>query len=188
MDKMKRFILASASPRRRDILKREGFSFEVIPSDKEGEDFGGYPEKLAVEKAIVKAEDVFGREGKGTVVLGADTVVFFDGRIIGKPADAKEAEKTLKTLSGNTHEVVTGYALIAEGRRKTGFCVSKVEFNDLSEETIRDYIASGLWKGKAGAYGIQDGFPLVKGYEGDRDNIVGLPVGEIKESIEEFLK
>ncbi len=185
---MKRFILASASPRRKKILEREGFSFEVTPSDKEGADEGDDPEKLAVLKAVAKAEDVFSRSGKGAVVLGADTVVFFGGRIIGKPKDETEARKTLGTLSGKAHKVVTGYALLGENKRVTGCSVSTVIFNELSEETLESYIASGLWKGKAGAYGIQDGYPLVKSYDGDFDNIVGLPVGEIKESIEEFLK
>lgn len=186
---MKKFILASGSPRRKDILEREGYSFTAITSDKEGVNDGfTSPEKLAVLHAAQKAQDVFDRFGEGTVVLGADTVVASGGKTLGKAKSSEEAREMLRSLSGKSHEVYTGYALISADMRETGSVKTTVTFNELSEKTVDDYIKSGLWQGKAGAYGIQDGFDLVKSYEGDYDNVVGLPIKQIEESIKEFLK
>ncbi len=188
---MKTLILASSSPRRKDILLREGYSFSVIPSDKEEiEDKNLPPEKYALSCAIKKTQDVFSKveDKHSTVVLGADTVVSLDGQILGKPKDEKEAEEMLKNLSGKTHEVYTAYVFLSGNLRESGFIKSIVEFNSLTKADIDEYLKSGLWQGKAGSYGIQDGFNLVKRYEGDFDNIVGLPISEIKEDLEEFLK
>lgn len=186
---MKKLILASASPRRREILENAGFDFEVSTSEVEETMKGLSPEKTAVANACKKAEEVFQRfSGKDAIVLGADTVVAFQGRIYGKPYSEEDAKKTLRELSGNTHEVITGYCIIADGMRECGSVVTKVTFNRLSESDIDRYIKSGLYADKAGSYGIQDGYGLIKEYSGDRDNVVGLPLKEIENTLKEFLK
>ena len=186
---MSKLILASGSPRRKEILAREGYSFDVIKSDKE-DSFDKFcpPEKFSVRCAISKAFDVYSHGDKSCVVLGADTVVSIDGILLGKPKDREDAERMLRTLSGREHAVTTGYALFTEGFSETGSVTTKVLFENLSDETINAYLGSGLWQGKAGAYGIQDGFPLVKSYEGDYDNVVGLPITEINKTLSLLLK
>ena len=185
---MKNFILASGSPRRKEILSREGYKFEIIPSDKEDAfDKTCSSKKFPVRCAISKAADVYSRSGKQAVVLGADTVVSIYGEILGKAADRDEAEKMLRKLSGKKHVVTTGYAVLTENFSETGSVDTEVMFNDLSDETINAYLDSGLWKGKAGSYGIQDGFPLVKSFSGDRDNVVGLPISAIKPTLDLLL-
>lgn len=186
---MKKLILASASPRRKQILLDAGYEFDIITSDKEGEiDKITPPDKFAVRCAINKGEDVFSKLDGDFVVLSADTVVVFNGKIYGKPIDKADAERMLKELSGKTHEVITGYALLSKSMRQTGKVITKVTFNTLTEEILNSYLDSNLWQGKAGAYGIQDGFPLVEKFEGDYDNVVGLPIKEIDDAIKEFLK
>ncbi|MBR2337325.1 MAG: septum formation protein Maf [Clostridia bacterium] len=186
---MKKLILASASPRRKQILSDAGYAFEIITSDKEGEiDKITPPDKFAVRCAINKGEDVFSKLDGDVVVLSADTVVAFDGKIFGKPEDKADAERMLRQLSGNTHEVITGYAILSKNMRQTGKVITRVTFNNLPDAVLNAYLESGLWQGKAGAYGIQDGYPLVEKFEGDYDNVVGLPIKEIDEAIKEFLK
>ena len=185
---MKKFILASGSPRRKEILSREGYSFEIVPSDKEDAfDKTCSAKKFSVRCAISKATDVYSRSDKQAVVLGADTVVSIGGEILGKAADRAEAEQMLRKLSGKKHVVTTGYAVLTENFSETGSVDTEVEFNELSDETINAYLDSGLWKGKAGSYGIQDGFPLVKSFIGDRDNVVGLPISAIKPTLDLLL-
>lgn len=181
-------ILASNSPRRKEILKMAGYAFTVIPSDYAENDEKD-PVSTAIDNAKGKAEDVFSRldNKKGKTVLGADTVVFFKGEILGKPASEEDATNTLKRLSGNVHRVVTGYALVDESGVKTGYDVSEVIFNELSDELIREYVKSGLPMDKAGSYGLQDGFPIVKSFKGDKNNIIGLPLDKIKEELNERL-
>ena len=186
---MKKFILASGSPRRKEILLRDGYAFEIMKSDKEDAFDKNCPaEKFSVRCALSKARDVYSRVPKTSVVLGADTVVALGGEILGKPENREEAEEMLRRLSGKTHRVTTGYALFAENFSETGSVTTEVEFEDLPEQTIKAYLDSGLWQGKAGAYGIQDGFPLVKSFSGDRDNVVGLPISEIKSTLDLLLK
>lgn len=186
---MKKLILASASPRRKELLEKAGYTFEIQTSQKEGE-FDGItpPDKYAIRCAVNKAEDVFKGKDENAVVLGADTVVVLDGKILEKPTDKTDARKMLVKLSGKTHQVITGYAILSKGMRETGRIISEVTFNDLSEELLSSYLNSGLWKGKAGAYGIQDGFDLVKNCNGYYDNVVGLPVEAIDDTLKEFLK
>ena len=121
-------------------------------------------------------------------MLGADTVVALDGEIFGKPDSEADAERMLRLFSGKTHTVITGYALITDGMRETGEVESEVTFNELTDEVISAYLKSGLYKGKAGAYGIQDGFGLVKKCDGYRDNVIGLPIEALSDTIKEFLK
>lgn len=186
---MKRFILASASPRRKEILKNAGYKFEILKSDKEIYSSDISPKDLAVKNALIKARDVFERiEDKSALVLGADTVVELDGEIFGKPENAEDAIRTLKKLSGKTHLVITGYALVTGSSSESGYAVTEVTFNDLSDELICEYVREGSCMDKAGAYGIQDGYGLVKGYVGDYDNVVGLPISAIGKRIGELLK
>lgn len=185
---MKKLILASASPRRKQLLSEFGFEFEIIYSDKEGEYDGSAPDKFAVRCAINKAEDVFLKCGEDTVVLGADTVVCLDGKIFEKPKDEADAKRMLLSLSGKTHEVITGYAILSKGMRETGKVVTNVTFNNLDNQLIDGYLKSGLWQGKAGAYGIQDGFNLVEKCDGYYDNVVGLPIEYLNDTLKEFLK
>lgn len=188
---MKKLILASGSPRRKEILENGGYVFEVVTSDKESSFKGGLsPAKFALRCALDKTEDVYNRvaKGKGSVVLGADTVVALGTEILGKPDDEACARKMLEKLSGKTHTVITAYAIVSDGMRESGCVETRVNFNELTDEVIDGYIASGLYKGKAGAYGIQDGYSLVKSYEGDYDNVVGLPLTAIDGEIKEFLK
>lgn len=185
---MKKFILASGSPRRKEILLREGYAFEIMKSDKEDAFDKNCPaEKFSVRCALSKARDVYSRVPQTSVVLGADTIVALGGEILGKPENREEAEEMLRRLSGK---------LIASPRvtpfcrkfSETGSVMTEVEFEDLPEQTIKAYLDSGLWQGKAGAYGIQDGFPLVKSFSGDRDNVVGLPISAIKSTLDLLLK
>ncbi len=181
---MKRLILASASPRRKQLLSELIPHFEVVVSryEEKGE---GLPAAQTVERfAFVKASEVFSRY-PDCLVLGADTVVSLDGKILGKPRDEEDAKATLRRLSGRTHEVYTGVCLMGEGVSRVETVCSKVKFYPLSEELIEEYVQSGLPLDKAGSYGIQDGFPLVEGFEGSYSNVVGLPMEYVKRLLEE---
>lgn len=181
-------ILASNSPRRKEILKAAGYEFTVIPSAYAENDEKD-PVSTATDNAKGKAKDVFSglKDKTGKIVLGADTVVFFENEILGKPASEEEAVKTLKRLSGKVHSVVTGYALVWENGEKTGYDVSEVTFNELSDELIREYVKSGSPMDKAGSYGLQDGFPIVKRFKGDKNNIIGLPLYKIEKEIKKSI-
>lgn len=179
-------ILASNSPRRKELLLREKIEFSVIPPDyAEPENFGLSPEKYVEFLAFNKANSVF--EKYGGTVIGADTVVVFNGKILGKPKDKADATFMLKTLSKNTHEVITGYAVISKNKVIKGHEKTFVTFNKLTNTQIENYVNSESPLDKAGAYGIQDGEFLVKKILGDYDNVVGLPVTKIKEILLEFI-
>lgn len=183
-----KIVLASNSPRRKDILSREGVDFKVIKSDFEESSKETDPLKLTVELAYGKAFDVFNRlsEKKDVVVLGADTIVYLNGEVLGKPKDKLDAVKILSRLSGNTHTVVTGYALISENKTVKGYDKTLVTFNDLTKEEIVNYVEKALPLDKAGAYGYQDGYNLVKSIKGSSDNVIGLPIEKIKEELKKF--
>jgi len=172
-------VLASASPRRAEILRAVGWPFEAAPADvdesrEEGEEAVAYVRRLAREKAeAVARRRLFG------LVLGADTVVVLDGEVLGKPRDATDARRMLRALGGRWHEVVTGVALV---RAESGRCVvgheqTRVRFGELSEREIDEYVRTGEPADKAGAYAIQGRAALfIEGIEGDSWNVVGLPV------------
>ena len=184
-----KLILASNSPRRKEILKDAGFEFIIKQSDYDETTFSDNPIETALTFALGKAKAVFNvLSDKSNVVLGADTVVFYNGKILGKPKDEKEAVRMLKTLSNKTHLVVTGYAIITKDKTICDCCKTQVTFNDLSDELIDSYIKSGLYKGKAGSYGIQDNYPLVKRYEGSLSNVIGLPIEEIAPLLKNLIK
>ena len=179
-------ILASASPRRKEILSRLIGNFRIVPSFADERLEGDLPPSVAAETlAVRKAESVFSQNPKATV-LGADTVVAFEGRILGKPADADDAMRTLRALSGKRHEVFTGGCLLSAERRASGAVCSSVVFRELGEDFIKEYVASGKPLDKAGSYGIQDDRRLVLSYEGSFTNIVGLPEEEIGKQLKLF--
>ncbi len=172
-------ILASNSPRRKQLLSEAGYKFNVIVS--EFDEIGSTdPIKTAEDNAYGKALWVYERLGDdNAVVLGADTVVYYNDQLLGKPKDRKDAERMLKTLSGKSHYVVTGYAIISTRGKIKGHVKTRVTFNMLTEKDILEYLDSGLYADKAGGYGIQDGFGLVKEYDGSLSNVIGLPIEEI---------
>ena len=175
-----KLILASNSPRRKQLLTEAGLTFSVIPSNfKEEENCGLPPALYCKQLAENKAKSVYNKDD--SIVLGADTIVVFNGEILGKPKDKNDAINMLTKLSGNKHLVITGYAIIKNGVVYSGYEETFVEFNNLSPTLIKDYVESGSPLDKAGAYGIQDGYELVKNILGDYNNVVGLPVNKILE-------
>ncbi len=186
----KELILASASPRRKELLKSFGFNFSVIVSDYEETLSANLsPKDLAVNFASSKAKSVFNslKDKARAVVLGADTIVVLEGNILGKPKNEQDAVLTLKSLSNKTHSVITGYSIISSSGEVNGFIESQVTFNDLTEELILAYVKSGKPLDKAGSYGIQDGYDLVKEFVGSKNNVIGLPIELIKDKILEKL-
>jgi septum formation protein len=181
-------VLVSASPRRRDILTQAGIAFEtVIPAADETISPDLPPARLAVELARDKAGSV--RQDGRRAYLGGDTIVVYDRHILNKPQDADDAMRMLTFLSGKTHSVFTGLALCDSGRNlwHSGVEESRVTFNRLDEQTLARYIATGEPLDKAGAYGIQGmGRFLVDSIEGNIDNVVGLPMGELERIAEQF--
>jgi septum formation protein len=174
-------ILASASPRRQSLLREAGYEFKVHPADLDEEAITTQQkwtaQNLAAELARLKAEKV-AENFPDSLVLGADTVVSLGQEILGKPNDAQHARRILASLSGTTHQVITGVALV----RRTDhvsisrIIISTVEMKPLQPHEIDAYIASGDWQGKAGAYGIQDRDPFVRRTAGCYTNIMGLPM------------
>jgi len=168
-------VLASASPRRREILSRFVREFRVIPSTASEECSLREPGKYALELARRKARDVHRKVG-GTVI-GADTVVSIDGRILGKPSGRSDAVRMLRLLSGRTHKVTTAYCIIHGEKEISGAVTTEVRFRELNDELINAYVRSGEPMDKAGAYGIQGlGGLLVEGISGDYYNVVGFPM------------
>ena len=174
-----KFILASNSPRRRELLSLAGIEYTVIPSECDEI----LPENIkpadAVEElARQKAADVFSKN-KDAVIIAADTVVAMGDTILGKPVDEEDSFRMLTSLSGKTHTVYTGVCIMTENHTDIFHCATQVEFYDLSEKEISEYIFTGEPSDKAGAYGIQGkGSLLVKKINGDYFNVVGLPLAE----------
>lgn len=172
-------ILASASPRRRELLARAGFSFEVLVSEaEENEDPHGDPERMVLENALAKARAVAAKRPEA-LVLGADTTVALENRVFNKPADLAEAREMLRELGGKTHTVFTGTAFVRAGTgfEETRVVACRVRFRPLDDETISLYFRIVNPLDKAGAYAVQTGRDLiVESYEEPLSNIVGLPV------------
>ena len=176
----KSLILASASPRRRELLATAGYEFQIIPSSAEEIEKGIPAKELAVKNALAKARDIYKNQKEGCVVIGADTVVCLGDAVLGKPKSRAHAKEMLLSLSGSTHSVVTGYAVVGESEEKSGFCETLVKFRSLTDGEIDSYIATGECDDKAGAYGIQERASLfVEGIEGDYFNVMGLPVADL---------
>ena len=184
-----RLILASASPRRREILERLGVEFEaVVPQVEELSE--GDPRSVVLENALRKARA--GRElagaGEGVPVLGVDTDVALDGRLLGKAADEAAARQRLEALSGRTHQVLSGIAVLDESGEASAVTLTEVTFAALEPATIDLYLASGEWRDRAGAYAIQGlGSILIDSIRGDFSNVVGLPVPALFELLPDLV-
>lgn len=182
-------ILASASPRRSDLLSSIGVKFTVVPADVDEELLANEsPEDAVLRLAKLKAE-VVAREHRDKIVLAADTTVVFEGRFLAKPLSVDEAEQMLAALSGNTHFVYTAYALVqaSKGVCKTELVKTEVTFSKLSREEIRAYVASGEPMDKAGAYAAQGiGAGFVSSINGSYTNVVGLPLAELVQDFKEL--
>jgi septum formation protein len=175
-------LLASASPRRRELLERVGVPLEVRPADiDETELAGEAPAAYVARVARAKAHAVARHPGQW--VLAADTTVTIDGRILAKAGSADEATAMLSQLSGRVHQVITAFTLVGD-RQLDGSVTSDVVMVDLSPELVADYVASGEWRGKAGAYAVQGiGAALVREVRGSITNVIGLPLVEVLEAL-----
>ncbi len=182
-----RLILASASPRRKELLTLAGFEFDVVTSSvDEVIDSKLKPHELVVSLASQKAKAVASKYN-GRTVIGADTVVVLNGKVLGKPKNEQDAVDMLKALSENTHEVYTGVYLVNGEKEKGFFECTKVKFCKLTDEQIAAYVATREPMDKAGSYGIQGkGCVLVEGIEGDYFNVVGFPVSRFCREFDKF--
>ncbi len=195
----KPLILASSSPRRRELLKKADIPFTVMPADIEEVMVAGEPADVAEEISSYKAEyvaDKLIREEKqdSFVILSADTIVTVDGKVLGKPRDEEEAFNVLKELQGREHEVYTGVTIAVKHPGKNVHYKqfhekTRVKIYPVSDEQIRDYISTGEPLDKAGSYAIQGSFAkYIKSIKGDYSNVVGLPVGRVFKELKQFLR
>ena len=188
---MKSIILASGSPRRKELLSQIGLEYKVITSNVSEDTLFTSPEDmvkdLAYNKGMAVYQTLSDEEKQNSIVISADTIVYHNGKVLLKPVDERDAFNILKSLSGKKHEVFTG-AFRKSGNFSSSFCEkTSVELFDISDEEIRDYIASGEPFDKAGAYGIQGLFArYIKGIEGDYNNVVGLPVGRLYQELKKY--
>ncbi len=192
-------ILASASPRRKELLKKADIPFIVMPADIEEVSCAGEPADVAEEISSYKAEYVAEKLIKekkqdSFVILSADTIVTVDGKVLGKPKDEEEAFKVLKKLQGREHEVYTGVTIAVKHPGKNVHYKqfhekTRVKIYPVSDEQIRDYISTGEPLDKAGSYAIQGSFAkYIKSIKGDYSNVVGLPVGRVFKELKQFLR
>lgn len=196
----KRIVLASASPRRRELLSLTGVKFQVLPGNIEEKTSSSRPSQMVRElsrqKALAVFESFSEEEKEKSLVIGADTLVSIDGRILGKPEDEKKAEEMLMLLQGNTHQVYTGVTLIfgeidENGKAARRICTfaekTSVTMYPVSRREIRDYIATKEPMDKAGAYGIQGKCAAwIRKISGDYSNVVGLPVGRLWQELKKM--
>lgn len=184
---MRKIILASASPRRRELLEKAEIPFNLcIKNVDETVPEGLTPEEAAMFVAEKKALAVAGVDEEA-VVIGADTIVVLDGEILGKPADEEDAIKMLMRLSGREHTVITGVCLACGDKKTTFYKSSKVTFYKLERDEVKRYVRTGEPMDKAGAYGIQGkGSLFVESIEGDYFNIVGLPLASVVRELKKF--
>ena len=185
---MKKMILASASPRRRELLEQGGIPFTVIPSQAEEKLTTTQPGLAVEELSYLKCSDIYEKSTEDAVVIGADTVVASEGKILGKPSSKEDAVKMLQSLQGKAHEVYTGVTIMVregeENRKKTFHEKTKVVFYPMSEEEIRSYVDTGEPMDKAGAYGIQGKSAIfIKEINGDYNNVVGLPLARLYQEL-----
>jgi len=186
---MKTIILASASPRRKELLEKIGLRFKVEPSNYEEDMHSGlepheFAQRISLEKAKVVAS-----KHKNAIVIAADTFIVFGGQILGKPHTEKEARKMLKTISGKSHSVITGFSIIDNGTNKTvsKSVETKIYIRKLTMTEIDAYVKSKEPLDKAGAYAIQGlGAVFVEKIEGDYFNVIGLPLSALTEALKEF--
>lgn len=202
---MKKIILASQSPRRKELLAQAGFEFEIITSDVEEIITHTKPSDIAKSLASQKAEDVYHKvidkygasRALDYLVIGADTIVAIEDRILGKPKDRADAYDMMRLLSGKTHQVYTGVSVVTGARLESeepqlyGFYeCTDVTFYQITDEEINEYLEAGdEWVDKAGAYGVQAtvGARFVKELKGDYNNVVGLPVARLYQELKKIL-
>jgi septum formation protein len=185
---MMKLILASASPRRAELLRSLSLEFDILPTGAdECDEHPASIHDIALHNARVKALDVAARH-PGALVLGADTIVVLGNEVFGKPRDLNDARRMLRSLSGRTHSVITGVCLVClgENRERTFAVETRVQFHPLSDADIERYLAAVHVLDKAGAYAIQEGPPLVAGLEGSYSNVVGLPLERLAAELREF--
>jgi septum formation protein len=184
---MKKIILASKSPRRKKILEQVGLNFEVAASDFDESQIEFETPQEMVEKLSFEKAKVIAQRNPGAIIIGADTVVIFRKEIIGKPKSKADAVRILKLLSGNTHEIITGFTVIEDKKSITKHITSKIKFKKLNEDEIKAYVATGEPMDKAGGYGIQErGGLFMENITGDYFNVVGLPISALAEVLKEF--
>lgn len=181
-------ILASSSPRRKELLELLGIPFQIKVSDvEETYQDGLQPHEIVMELARIKANAI-AETNKKSVVIGADTIVVSDGKVLGKPADKEEAISMLTQLSGKVHQVFTGVALLKDGNTHLFYEKTDVEFWPLEEKEVEQYVLTGEPFDKAGSYGIQGyGSLLVKRIEGDYFTVVGLPVSRLNRELKKIM-
>jgi septum formation protein len=186
---MKKIILASASPRRKELLEKIGLKFEVEPSDYAEDMCSGLsPDELARAISLEKARAVASKH-KNTVVIAADTFIVFRGKIMGKPGTEAEARKMLMRLRGKPHSVITGFTILDVDKNKvlTKAVETVVHIKNLTPDEIEAYVKSGEPLDKAGAYAIQGlGSTIVERIEGDYFNVIGLPLSALTEGLKKF--
>lgn len=181
---MREFVLASASPRRKELLSQIGIPFRTCISEKEEEILRNKPEDIVKDLSYTKARDVFERGNRDTVVIGADTIVVVDEQVLGKPKDETEAYEMIKMLQGDTHQVYTGVSIIWRQNNATHVssfvAVTEVELYYMNDSEIQNYVAMKEPYDKAGGYAIQGYFArYIKQIKGDYNNVVGLPIGKL---------
>jgi len=196
-DRLPKLILASRSPRRRELLLQAGYSFEVRPPQEAVECGLGHhsaavvggesPAELVARLACEKAADV-ARNTRSGLILGCDTVVECRGKILGKPVDENHAREMLRALSGREHRVLSGICLWrgSDGRSRVGVASTTLRMDPLSDGQLAEYLTSGAWQGKAGAFGYQDRLGWVHVIEGSESNVVGLPLELLAEMLAQF--
>ncbi len=187
MTQQRRIVLASKSPRRRQLLEAAGFIFEVDPPDDNvecGICSRESPPELVARLAFQKAEDVAKRT-ENALVIGCDTVAECSGQILGKPANREHARQMLTLMSGRRHHVYSGLSIwqMPAGKHETQVAVTRLEMASFDEATLEAYLDTDQWVGKAGAFGYQDGLDWVRIMEGSESNVVGLPMELLAEML-----
>lgn len=180
----KKIILASASPRRKELLSQIGVTFEIIKAEKEEHITSSIPTEVVKELSMQKAKEVAAK-CDGSIIIGADTIVAMEGQILGKPKDRADAMRMLRLLQGKKHQVITGVTVLLGSTKTRSFAeVTDVSLYPMADAQIERYIATGEPMDKAGAYGIQGRFAAyVRGIEGDYNNVVGLPIGRLYQEV-----
>ncbi|RGT52738.1 Maf family protein [Lachnospira eligens] len=187
---MKHLILASGSPRRRELMSQVGLDFTVVTSDADENIKEMEPEDYVRELSSIKAQSVleqYADKDDSVIVIGADTIVYYKGEILTKPKNEEDAFRILKSLEGQIHQVYTGVTICSAHKNVSFYEKTDVWVYDMTDEEIRDYISTGEPMDKAGAYGIQGKFAAyIKGIEGDYNNVVGLPVARLVHELKAF--
>ena len=185
-----KLILASASPRRKELLGKTGMEFEIIPARGEEKVTKLLPWEVVEELSFQKAKEIADLQTEECIVIGSDTIVAKGEKIMGKPKDETDAFRMLSEIAGDCHQVYTGVTLIRTGKHSEIVTFSEktdVYLYPMSEKEINDYITTGDPMDKAGAYGIQGNFAIhVKGIEGDYYNVVGLPIGKVYQELKQL--